>query len=202
MRPALESTLAVLVTILVGACATSRVEDTWTDPSVAGRRLDFHKVATVALLQEGALRRVAEDDLARAIETRSSEAGGSVEAVPSYTLLDVAELADAERTRSKLAAAGFDGAVVVSVVDSHERVTATPGIGTTHWGYGGAWMIHDTVVRTDTIVRVQTNIYSVAEGKLLWSGTSRTLNPRDVSDLIDDVVRDVGGALREQGLVR
>jgi hypothetical protein len=190
-----------LALAVLGGCA-STVEDTWTDPSLAGKRLDFRKVATIALLREGALRRVAEDELARAIQMRSSEAGGAVEAVASYTVLEANELSDAARLRTKLTGSGFDGAVVVSVVDSQQRVTATPGIASTRWGYGGAWMIHDTDIRTDTILRVQTNIYSIADGKLVWSGTSRTLNPRDVKDLIDDVVRDVGGALREQGLVR
>jgi hypothetical protein len=202
MRIASAIVLAGVAAALLAGCA-STVEDSWTDPSVAGQRLGFQKVATVALLQEGALRRVAEDELARAIEMRASAAGGAVVAVPSYTLLAVADLADAQGARAKLAEAGFDGAVIVSVVDSQQRVTSTPGVSTMGRGWGGgAWMIHDTQVRTDTIVRVQTNIYSVAEGRLLWSGTSRTLNPRDVRGLIDDVVRDVGGALREQGLVR
>jgi hypothetical protein len=201
MHPTRPASVLAIATAILTACASS-VEDSWTDPSVAGRPLGFQNVAAVALLQEGAMRRVAEDELARAIETRSSAAGGAVQAVPSYTLLPAGELGDAERARARLAAAGFDGAVVVSVVDSQQRVSSSPGMGAVGWGGPRAWMLYDANVRTDTIVRVQTNIYSVAEGKLVWSGTSRTLNPRDVRDLIDDVVRDVGRALRDQGLVR
>jgi hypothetical protein len=189
--------LLALATLAFAACA-SPVENSWTDPSVAGKPLELRKVAAIALLEEGALRRVAEDELVRAIQG----GGSGVAAVAGYTVLRTEDLASADSVRAKLAAAGFDGAVVVRVVDSRERITSTPGVGV-GWGrYGGWGGMYDTpTIRTDTIVRVQTNIYAVEGARLLWSGTTRTLNPRDVSELIDDVVRDVGKELRNQGLI-
>lgn len=190
---------ALLAALLVVSCA-SPVENVWTDPSIQGKSFGFRRVATVAMLPEGGMRRVAEEELARAIEAGP----GDVEAVPSYEFVYASELTDAERVRSRLEAAGFDGIAVVSVVEKRERITSTPGVAT-GWGtYGPGWRgaVFDTgSVRSDTIVRVQTNIYAADGGKLLWSGTSSTMNPRDVEDLVDDVVHDVGGALRDQGLV-
>ncbi len=200
-----SSLVAALLTALwlgggLVACATSRVENTWTDPAAVGKPFDFHKVAAVALLQDGALRRVAEDELARAIR-EGAEGKSGVEAVPSYTLLDSQDLADSERARAKLAAAGFDGAAVVSVLDSQQRVEYVPG--TPSYGYGYGWTLYDPgYMRTDTVVFVQTNIYDVADKKLLWSGTTKNYNPKDVKDLIDDTTRDVGAALRKEGLIR
>jgi hypothetical protein len=186
---------------LIAACASTSIENVWIAPEAKGRPLGLHKVAAIAMLEEGALRRVAEDELVRAIREGRSE-GSTVEAAPSYTVVDAATLEDTERTRAALAAAGFDGAVVLSVVDQRQRVTGTPSV-STGWGYYGRWgMTYDTgSIRTDTIVRVQTSIYSVKDAKLLWSGTSRTYNPRDVADLVDDVARDVGRALRREGLI-
>lgn len=191
---------AVAVALAPMACA-SPVEDVWIDPSLEGRSPGFQKVATVAMFPEGAMRRVAEDELARAIEAGP----GDVDAVPSYELIYESELTDAERVRSRLEAAGFDGVAVVSVVEKEQRITATPGV-SMGWGtYGPGWrgaMFDAASLRSDTIVRVKTNLYEVDEGRLLWSGTTRTMNPRDVSDLIRDVVHDVGSALREEGLVQ
>lgn len=191
---------ALAAALALAACA-SPVENVWIDPSVEGKPLGFRKVATVAMLPEGAMRRVAEEDLARAIEAGP----GDVEAVPSYELVHASELTDAERVRSRLEAAGFDGVVVVSVVEKEQRITATPSVSMGYGYYGPGWRgaVFDTAsVRSDTIVRVVTNLYEVDEGKLLWSGTTRTMNPRDVSDLIGDVVHDVGSALRDEGLVQ
>lgn len=203
MRRFLGTALPAAAALLF-ACATSHVEDSWTDPDVVGGRLGLRKVAAIAMFDEGAMRRVAEDGLARAIDEGGEETGSGVDAVPSYTLLDAEVLRDPDRVRSELASAGFDGAVVVKVVDARERISTTPSV-RTGWGYyGRGWgVLYDTgSVRSDTVVRVQTNIYSVAgRGKLLWSGTTKTYNPRDVSDLIGDVTRDVGRELRKQGLI-
>ena len=51
MRPAVPATLATLIpsrVLLLCACATSRVEDTWTDPSVAGKPLEFREASLSA----------------------------------------------------------------------------------------------------------------------------------------------------------
>lgn len=202
-----SSLAAALVTSLLGlgaglgGCASSRIQTTWTDPTAVGKPLDFQKVAAVALLQDGALRRVAEDELVRAI--REGEDGPrGVEALPSYTLLDSDDLDDPERARAKLAAAGFDGAAVVSVLDSQQRVNYVPGMPTSY-GFGYGWTMYDPgYVTTDTVVYVQTNIYDLADKKLLWSGTTENYNPRDIKDLIDDTAHDVGGALRKEGMIR
>ena len=201
MRRSACSLLLVLLVSGLAACAGSRVEDSWTDPSVAGRPLGLHKVATIAMLQEGALRRVAEDDLARAIGQSAD-----ILTVPSYRLLRADQLDDFAQVRAALAAEGCDGAMVVEVVDTQQRIRSTPGLSTAWggpaWGRFGWGVVYDVgEIRSDTIVRVQTNVYAVADGKLLWSATSRSINPDDVSDLIRDVVRDAGGALREQGLL-
>lgn len=200
-----SSLVAALAAALVAGglvgCASSRVQNTWTDPEAAGKPLDFHKVATVALLEDGALRRVAEDELARAIR-EGGEGQSGVAAVPSYTLLDSADLADAERARTKLAAAGFDGAAIVSILDSQQRVEYVPGM-PSRYGYGYGWTMYDPgYMRTDTVVYVQTNIYDVADKKLLWSGTTENYNPRDIKELIGETARDVGGALRKEGMIR
>lgn len=194
----LLAAIPVILAILANGCASPGVETSWTDPGAAGRPLAFQRIATIAMFQDGVLRRVAEDELARAIQAGPS----GIEAVPSYRTLSTSALPSADGVRTALQSAGFDGAVVVRVIDSQERVTVTPGI--QGWGYGPRWgTLYDPgSVRTDTIVQVETSIYSVADGKLLWSGASRTYNPRDVSDLVDDVVRDVGSTLREQGLIR
>jgi hypothetical protein len=72
------------------------------------------------------------------------------------------------------------------------------------WGYyGRRGVIYDPgSVRSDTIVRIQTNIYRIHDGKLLWSGVSRTMNPRNVEGLAKDVFRDVVGGLRDDGLLQ
>ena len=53
----------------------------------------------------------------------------------------------------------------------------------------------------DRIVRIETSVYSIAQGRLLWSGVSRTLNPDDFGELVEGVIRAVGAELEAQGLL-
>jgi hypothetical protein len=82
-------------------------------------------------------------------------------------------------------------------------VTVQPASYGTVWGYYGArTVVYDPgYVRTDTILRVETTLYRVSDGTLLWTGISRALNPRGVTDLVRDVAKSVGEELREQGLI-
>jgi len=56
-------------------------------------------------------------------------------------------------------------------------------------------------LRTDTVVTVETNVFSVTDDKLLWSGVSETFNPNDVAKAVNDVADAVSEELRQQGLL-
>jgi hypothetical protein len=190
-----------LVAALAG-CA-SHVESSWRDPSVTPKSLEFRSVIVIAMARDGAMRRAAEDEIVSALQQGPRVRSGQMKATPSYLVLDQSELGDVEAARRKVEAQGYDGAIIVSFVSSEQRITVDPPMHTPMWGYYGyRGAVYDPgSVRSDTIVRIQTNLYSVADGKLLWSGVSRTMNPRNVERLAADVVKDVTGSLREEGLL-
>jgi hypothetical protein len=49
-------------------------------------------------------------------------------------------------------------------------------------------------LRTDTVVMVETLIYSVTDDKLLWAGRSKTTNPSNVREFIQELS---DGAVKE-----
>ena len=56
-------------------------------------------------------------------------------------------------------------------------------------------------LQSDTVVTVETNVYSVTDDKLLWSGVSETFNPSDVAKAVNDVADAASRELRRQGLL-
>ena len=56
-------------------------------------------------------------------------------------------------------------------------------------------------IRTNTIVTIETLIYSFRQNKLVWGSQSRTTNPRDVDKVIRKLATDVAKALQEEGLI-
>jgi hypothetical protein len=194
--------LVALAAVLLGGCA-SYVESSWRAPTTTPESFRFRNILVVVLAKDGVTRRAAEDELVRAVASGPRGKRGEVRAAPSYSVLDDADLGDVEKTRAKVDAKGFDGAILVGFLSAQQRIPVDPPMGTPMWGYyGRRGMVYDAgSVRSDTIVRIQTNVYAVGEGKLIWSGVSKTMNPSDVRNLAADVVHDVGGALREEGLI-
>jgi len=201
----LRSGLMIALVLGLAGCATSRIENAWVEPSATPQSFALKQVLVIARASDGVLRRATEDAMDRALTAGPRGQSGELKVHPSYTLLDDRELTDAAAARKKVEAAGYDGAVLIRFVSSHQEVNVTPpSYGGGFWGYygygGGAMMYDPGTVRTDTILKLQVNIYSLAEGKLLWSGVSRTLNPSKIEKLVGDVADAVRDDLKERGL--
>jgi hypothetical protein len=190
----------VLLTLVVwlAACASTTITESWKDPAVG--RIEFKKVLAMAISADTTLRHIAEDEMVRQMP--------GVEAVASYTILTEEDSQDLEKAKAKVTAAGFDGVVTMRLVKSEQQVTPIPGAYPTaypwFWGYYGyAWPpVYDPgYLRTDTIVQVETKVYSLKDDKLVWSGLSETFNPRDAQDLVRGVAQAVATDLRKQGLI-
>jgi hypothetical protein len=185
---------AVLVcaAALVGGCATTKVLSTWKDPTVSS--LSFRKILVIAPSTNPSLRRNAEDAIASRIRR--------AEAVPSYTLIPDAEVGNNELIRERAIAAGFDGIIVARVVSVDRQATWVPGMWTgPYYAYGG-WGAYDPgYMRIDTFVRVETNIYSLPDDKLVWASASRTENPSSVRKLVDDTADAISKEMEKQGLI-
>jgi len=100
-------------------------------------------------------------------------------------------------------AEGFDAAVILRLVDARQQTTVVPGNEAT-WDGQGYLSYKDTsgYVLTDTIVVVEVNLFSVPSGKLLWSGSSETLNPANARALAVEVARAAAAELRTQRLIQ
>jgi len=100
------------------------------------------------------------------------------------------------------------GLVAMRLIKSEKQVTLVPGGYATSfprfWGYyGHAWpIVYDPgYLRTDTIVQVETKVYSLTDDKLIWAGLSETFNPRDAQALVRGVEQAVAKDLQKQGLI-
>lgn len=183
----------------LAACASTRVTDSWRDPQVAS--LSFKKVFVVFIDKNESVRRAAENELVKLMT--------NTQGVAAHALMEPEELKDVEKAKAKVKAEGFDGAVTMRIVSSEQKITYTPGMyPTAYYGFGGyygyAWpAVYDPgYLTTDTIVRVETNVYDVAKDKLVWSGMSEAFNPSASAKLAGNVGRAVGTELRKQRLIQ
>ena len=163
--------------LLGGACASTKVVSTWRSPEVTGPQVS--RLLVVVPTRDGALRRKAEEELVKRLP---------VPAVPSYTFIRDADIADLHTYEPEIMRRGCDGILVFRVVSVAKEQRWIPGMYAGHGYASGAWPVYNPgYVDTDTTVRVDTNLYSLPDRKLVGASTSESWEPTSDRDLTDDV---------------
>jgi len=182
----------------LGACATTTFTSTWKAPE--GQTIDPAGKTIAAVFVSGDERnwRAAEDALAKNLNALGAHA------VPGYTLLPREIRGDAEDRLARLKQAGTDEVVVMRVVGedkwpSYLQVHGSTFNASDTPGTGNLPAVTE-LQHFNTLVSVETRVYSLDLDKLLWSSTSRTANPRDIENLVSEVADATAKEMLKQGL--
>jgi hypothetical protein len=113
-----------------------------------------------------------------------------------------------EHLIQKLTPNGIDGILAMRLVSTKRDVSWVPGSGVypfdPFWSfYDRAWKSARDVnyLKYEPSVRVQTNLYSVDGGKLLWTGISESFPAAEARDRIDDVCKGISSQMQREGLL-
>jgi hypothetical protein len=191
----LASACACVAALALAACSSTRIVSTWRDPALGP--IQFRKVVGVALSQDATLRRLAEDAFVRAVGPELGVAG--------YAVIPDEEVRDRELARERVVASGADGVVVFRVAGVEDRQTWVPptyyGSAWGYWGWAAPVVFDPGYLRTDRIVQVESNAYSVIDARLVWAARSETLNPEASRETIEEIVGAAVAEMREAGLL-
>lgn len=186
--------LGIAVALGLAACAGSTtIEQSWRAPNLAPSNL--RNVVTVYISHDETMRRTVEDSMTQ----RLAHLG--VRAVPAYSVLSDDDLKDRDRAKAKLVAGGYDGVVALRLVGKETKLVATPPTFDGYWGMAWPEAYDPGYLSTETVVRVETNVFSFADNKLVWSGLSKTVDPNTMRSAIDDVTKVFAKALEKQQIV-
>ncbi len=201
--------LVVLSTFLLAACATTSVVSEWRDPGYRGAALK--KIMIFIAAGDDATRRMVEDRLV------SSFPKGT-QGVPSYTLFpdakDINEQ-NAKEIGARLKQEGFDGALTARLLSvDKDKVYVPPqsylapaavGPYGSFYRYGGyafsAVYTMPAYSYQQTKYLIETIVYEIPTGQMLWTMTTETVDPDSRQQLVDQVTRMIDGELAKQGLI-
>jgi hypothetical protein len=193
---------ALLIGLLAGCSPSTQITKSWTDPSLSAATVKpFNKVLVIAQLKDDSTRRIAEDKI-----VASSSRGNFIQ---SYNYLQPSEQEE-NLVIANLLDDGIDGIILMRLTDVEKTTTYTPG--TSYYGgwgyrsgyYGGYGYGYGTpgYYSEDKTYYVETNIYDVKTNKLLWSGTTSTLNPSKLNETLDAIIAAVKTELNNKGLLK
>jgi hypothetical protein len=189
------------------ACASTTYQTSWRAPGAEPLNFKGKKVAALIISKEEAVRYGAEDALAREITAR-----GAV-GVPAYSIVPKEVIQDKEKAKEFLQKADVVGVVAMRVVGKDKEISSSPATywgapyyssfwGPGYWGWGWGAVYDPGYLRTDTIVSVETLVYSLPQDKLVWAGRSETTNPSKVAPFIKELTAKAAAELKKQKLIR
>lgn len=175
----------------------------WKSPTAQPLHATGVKVAALVLMSDLAARRTAEDKLASELSARGAQG------VPMYSLADQPGLGAEPLARDGLEKAGVMGVVVMHPTGSQQQPKSADEYGNApynrYWsGYyehGFASPYIDPGPSYDTVVSVETLIYSLKQNQLVWAGTSKTANPANLTALIEELAAATAHELSNLALV-
>ena len=200
MTKAMSFMLATALLLSLVGCASTSITDSWMDPGLTGP-VDLGKVVVVFMSKDRAIRHSAEDALAAS--------AGNQEVATSYTVFGNGKPKDADEAAEELRHLGFGGAIVMRIISEDKELSYSPGMSYpgyygsfgSYYGHGWGMAYSPGYMTTNTIVKVETSVFSLEDDKLLWSGVSKSFNPSGAAKMVESVAKAIAKDLTARGLI-
>jgi hypothetical protein len=175
----------------------------WKAPDVARLNLAGKKVAALAITDDQSLQMSSEEALTRELTARG------VNGIAAYKLLPRPEMKEADKAKGWFERAGVDGVVALRPVRKDTEKVYTSAVWSSayyqnFWGYYNyGWTsvyVPGSSTETTTIV-VETLIYNVRNGELMWAATSETKDPKQLQSFIKDLVNGCVDEMKKMKMV-
>ncbi|MCO6360894.1 hypothetical protein [Roseivirga pacifica] len=185
-----------LVILFAYSCSSTSLINSWKDPDFTDNPRNWDKVLVAVQSSSEGQRRVAEDKLASM----------SDKLYPSYNIFaSKTAIADEDVLRRKISDGEYDAIMTMRLLNKEQQDSYVPGSYT-----GGYWAFHGPYwgayydpgyYRSDTYYSIETQVFSIKENKLVWSGISSTVNPTKVDKTIEEIARSVYRQMVKDGFI-
>ena len=195
---------ALFAVSLLTGCATTRMTSTWTDENYKGQVLD--QIFVIGVSSSEGSRRSFEDRFVEGLAEIGIEASASHTVLPSGEKLQEGSIQSAAET------AGADAVLITHVVGEETEQRWNPPVYHTVPGYyrGGYYGYYTSVFdythspgyyTSHTILKLETNLYDVESGNMIWSGRSESFDPTSEKQVTRELIRGVVKELSKQGMI-
>ena len=196
----------LFVAALVASCASgNHMVSQWKDPAFSAR--PGQKIVVMAAAENEISGRIWETEMSKQLTARGFQAiSGSSIMGTTGTRPDSAAVA------AKVADSGADLVVVTRVLAVDKETSYIPGQTVVqpglYWnGYYGMYTHAYTALESpgyieqNTIVRLETSVFDVRSGKLVWGGLSESYNPSSTQSLAASMTDKLVHKFETSGLI-
>jgi hypothetical protein len=191
---------AVMVAGLTAADVTFK--STWKSMDAGTVQFTGKKVVAVIITQDDSLRVSGEEALARELGSRG------MTGVASYRIIPKEEVRDPDKAKGWFERSGVEGVVALRPISSKTERSYSADIWTTPaysslWGYynyGWTSLPLSFSASDNTLVVVETLIFSVPKNQLLWAAVTESKNPKQMASFMNDLANATVKEMKKQGI--
>jgi len=193
--------LVVLASTIVGCGPSTKIEKSWKEPTATIKADGTNKILVVALVKDETSRRVVEDNLVKRMGSK---------AVASYTFItpDMLKEANENKFYEQLKQEKYEYVLLTRLADVEKETSYVPGTTTgfyggygRYYGYGAGMYSTPGYYTTDKNYFVETTVYAVESDKLLWTATTKTVNPSKLDKMITEIANVVSEKMGKDGFL-
>jgi hypothetical protein len=204
-RIAIVGAILISVAVIMFCCGSSVwLTDVWTDPGYTGQ--PKNNVLVVVLAQKTQVRTSFEYQLAHEFTSRGVGSIASVDDIPMDVKLDK------QNFDHYFGEKNLDAVLITGLVSADTNKYYIPGASyTTRVEYLDSWTgYYRTVYEVhadpgfwieNTEFVMESTLYDVSSGKLVWRGISKAVNPENVMEIIQDLSKTLVTRLGVDGIV-
>ena len=188
---------------ILQSCASTSIVSVWSDVNFVFDPKQPHKFVYFVQSNNQINSRIAQDELTR------------ISAYPSiqgylYTKGDRINAGNREFYRTKMKQDDYDFAVLMRLVDSVQVQQSIPSESTTNVRsfysdysfYIDPYAYNPGYERPNTIFTIETSIYAIETGNLVWQSLSKVYNPQSVTQAIQETSTALIEKMKRNGFVK
>jgi hypothetical protein len=197
----IATNIILFLTVFVAACETTKPVAEWRSKNYQGGAFD--NILIIGVSKETTVRRLFEDTFVTELKKLK------VNAVSSTTIMPAGDEISKQNVDAAIKGKNIDAVLVTHLVGVESKEVYTPPTYTPslYAGYYGYYShVHSYVYQPGyytryKVVKLETNLYDVASGKVVWSTQSETVDPSKVEKLIQSKIKTTIGQLKKQKLI-
>jgi hypothetical protein len=192
----------IVITALVSCGPSTKIEKTWMEPGASVSSNAPNKALVIAMVKDETSRRVIEDQLVKRMSTPSTA---------SYTLIstDMLKEASDEALKKIITDGKFTHVLLMRLADVEKETSYVQGTTTgfyggygRYYGYGAGMYTSPGYYTTDKNYFVETTVYTVNPDKLVWTGTTKTVNPSKLEKTVNEIADVISEKMKKDGFLK
>ena len=185
-----------LLIFAAGCGSSTSIVNSWKAPGETLSPEKYKKGVIVVMAKDENVRKLAEDQIAADHKLLKAS-------YPLFTMKQLGE--DTLKIKNMLKEQGFDAAIIMKLITVKAKSTFAQGGYNQAYAKNGIYYYPDYLNAgayvTDMDYILATNVYSLRDEKLLWTGVTESTNPKKIDKLINQVAKEVVFKMREDKLI-